>query len=786
MSETAHAPRPLLGLAACLAVGAFVGSELPFAAAPLVLGLAAVALVLCLIGCFGASVVAGLGAVAFALGAVGHAIEREAYDRSRLRTLVSEEAPDSPVWVEGRAFADSSRSQDRVQLSLDVESVRWRRSTLSLTGRARISVNDPQQLLEITQGERVGIWAMLRIPRGYASPGAFDVAADARRHGVHAHGYCKSVALVSREGAPLPDGVLAHVAAWRRAARRVIVKALPAGDEEGLVRAMVLGDRAGLSEDAGEAFRIAGTYHVLAISGAQVALVAGLLLLVLRRLRWGPLGTALAMAAAVSLYALFVGADPPVTRAALMAICLALGKAVDLDGDASNLLGFAACLLLVHQPSAIGDVSFQLSFGATLGILLLARPVARALPALPLQAQLVIAVSIAAQAALLPALAWHFHRLAPAAILLNLAAGPLSSAVLVSGFGLLLVDAIVPSLSGLAASVAWAFAHGLLVSSDAVRALPWLDVRVPTPALSAVAGYFLAVVLLLRGRRAAGGCTLAAALTALCSGPASGGDGRLWLSVLDVGQGDALVLRSPSGRILLVDAGPAARGFDLGEAVVAPYLWSLGVRRADGLVMTHVDGDHVGGAPFLSRAFKVAQVWEGIAPQRDPRYERLGRSLDGGVRRVSLRPGALVAWDGVTIEVLGPKPPRRPEALARNDHSLVLRVRYRGVALLLMGDAERQTELALPSRRADVLKVAHHGSRTSTSSELLARVRPRLALVSVGPASPFGHPHEEVLSRLRDAGAPVFRTDRDGTLTVATDGSKIWFAGHSFGAGETR
>ena len=786
MPEGVHARRPLLGLAACLAIGAFVGSELPFAAAPLVLSLAALILVLCLIGREGSAVVAGLGATAFALGAAGHAIESEGYDRSPLRKLVLEEALDSPVWVEGRAFADSSRSQDRVHLSIDVEWVRWRGALRAVAGRARISANDPQELLEVTQGERLGLWAMLRAPRGYASPGAFDVAADARRHGVHAHGYCKSVALVSHAGAAPRSGVLARVAAWRRSARRVIGSALPPSDEEGLVRAMVLGDRAGLSQDAGEAFRIAGTYHVLAISGAQVALVAGLLLLVLRRLRFPPLSTALAMGMAVSLYALFVGADPPVTRAALMAICLALGKAVDLDGDASNLLGFAGCLLLVLQPSAIGDVSFQLSFGATLGILLLARPVASALPKLPLQAQLAIAVSISAQAALLPAMAWHFHRLAPAAILLNLAAGPLSSAVLVAGFGLLFVHAVVPSLSGLAAEVAWAFAHGLLLSSDAVRTLPWLDMRVPTPGLSVVAGYFLGIMLLFRGRRAAGAWTLAAAFTALCWGLGGRADGRLWLSVLDVGQGDALVLRSPSGRVLLVDAAPAARGFDLGEAVVAPYLWSLGVRHVDGLVMTHVDGDHVGGAPFLSRAFSAREVWEGIAPQRDPRYERLGRSLDARSRRITLRPGALMAWDDVTIEVLGPPPPRRPPALARNDHSLVLRVRYRAVALLLMGDAQRQTEIALPARPADVLKVGHHGSRSSTSWELLGQARPRLALISVGSASAFGHPHEEVLSRLRRAGARTLRTDRDGTLTVATDGSRIWCESYVNGAAETR
>jgi competence protein ComEC len=276
-------------------------------------------------------------------------------------------------------------------------------------------------------------------------------------------------------------------------------------------------------------------------------------------------------------------------------------------------------------------------------------------------------------------------------------------------------------------------------------------------------------------------------LVAIVAGPGPRADGRLRLTVLDVGQGDALVLRSPSGRVLLVDAGPATGSFDVGEAVVAPYLWSLGVRRVEGLFLTHADSDHVGGASFLTRAFSVPDVFEGIAAVQDPRYQRIGRGwAERGPRRLTLRPGARLAWDGVEIEVLGPKAPARAPRAAANEHSLVLRLRYRAVSLLLTGDAPGAVEAALPPRRAEILKVAHHGSRTSTSAELLERARPRLALVSVGPSSPFGHPHEEVLQRLERAGARVFRTDRDGSLTVATDGARIWLDSHESGASESR
>lgn len=778
----AHAPRPLLGLAACLGAGAWIGSELPFEAAPLVLGMAAVCLVLNLIGASGAFAVVGLGSVAMAIGAAGHAVEREGYDRSTLRRFVLAEGPESPAWISGTAASDSRRSQDRVQLIIDVDQVRWRGTLRRLAGRARIGVSDPWSRLEVSQGERIGLWTTLRPPRGSESPGAFDTVEDARRRGSHVQGYCKSVSLVSRIGPAAPAGLVARVSGWRRSARLALGSALPRGDEEGLVRAMVLGDRAGLSSDASEAFRIAGTYHVLALSGAQVALVAGLLLLLLKRLRVAPFPSALLVAAGVALYAVFVGADAPVARAALMAVCLALGRALDLDADGANLLGAAGGVLLVHQPSAIGDLSFQLSFAATLGILLLARPVAGALPSLPFQAQLMIAVSIAAQAALLPLLALSFHRLAPAAILLNLVAGPLSAAVLASGFCLLLASALTPGFCGVVAEVTWALAHALLRSSDAARAFPWLDVRVPTPSPLAIAIYLLALMLLWRGSRRAGAGALLAALAWFLLGPGAPADGRLWLSVLDVGHGDALVLRSPSGRVLLVDAGPATRGFDAGEAVVAPFLWSLGIRRADRMLLTHADGDHVGGAVFLSRAFSVRELWEGIAPLRDPRYRRLERDVAGQMRRIAVRPGGVLAWDGVTLEILGPARLGPPPRLSRNEHSVVVRVRYRAVSLLLLGDAQREAESGLSLHPAHVIKIAHHGSRTGTSSELLERVRPRVALVSVASSSPFGHPHEEVLRRLWQAGAHTLRTDRDGTLSVATDGLRVWFGGHAGGA----
>jgi competence protein ComEC len=246
---------------------------------------------------------------------------------------------------------------------------------------------------------------------------------------------------------------------------------------------------------------------------------------------------------------------------------------------------------------------------------------------------------------------------------------------------------------------------------------------------------------------------------------------------IDVGQGDALLLQFPTGDALLVDAGGTTGAFDVGGRVVAPALWASGVRRLDWLAATHPDIDHIGGTVRVARLFHPGEIWEGIAVgTAEARMELRRIAADAGMAWRTLRNGDRLDIGAVSVEVLHPAPPDWERRAARNDDSLVLRVRYHDVELLLTGDigaaVEREIDVAAGSPLR-VLKVAHHGSRTSTSAAFVERYRPDVAIVSAGSGNSFGHPVPEVVNRLRESGARLFRTDQDGAIIVETDGAEV-------------
>jgi len=255
--------------------------------------------------------------------------------------------------------------------------------------------------------------------------------------------------------------------------------------------------------------------------------------------------------------------------------------------------------------------------------------------------------------------------------------------------------------------------------------------------------------------------------------------GKLEITAIDVGQGDSLLVISPQGRVMLVDGGgvigPARGEFDFGEDVVSPYLWSRGLERLDVVVLTHAHGDHIGGLKRAIENFRPHELWVGINPETAGLARLYSTASANGVSVRRHVTGDEFDWGGAHIRVLSPPPDWHPKTRPTNDDSLAFLISFGNTRAVLAGDLEKKMEefIAGEAPGADLLKVAHHGSATSTTPELLAAVHPHFAVISVGYRNSFGHPRQVVLERLQDAHVLTYRTDMQGAITFLLDGKKV-------------
>jgi competence protein ComEC len=477
-----------------------------------------------------------------------------------------------------------------------------------------------------------------------------------------------------------------------------------------------------------------------------------------------------------------------------MAVVYLAGRAIDLRGPPSNTLAFAAGLLVAADPLTIADPAFVLTFGATAAILAASPAVRRwHFPRYLLPIPSMLAASIAAEAALFPVGGIVFSRITVAGLFLNFAAIPLMAVAQIAGMALLPAAVVSSYLAAAIGWVAFVGAAGLVRSAELIHLAPVLTWRVASPSWFVVAGYYAGGLIAwtcwpsrfrssLRRNVCRVACTAAACCGMWIAGEpwawiSSRGDGRLHATFVDVGQGDAALIRFPHGFSMTVDAGglSAASSFDIGDRVVAPVLRQFGLRHIDVLALTHGDGDHIGGASALLTEFRPRDVWEGIpVPPFQPLQNLRASAALAGSRWTTVQTSDRIAVDDVQVIVRHPDLPDWERQKVRNDDSIVLEILWRDVSIVMTGDIGRDVERAIQPQfspsRLRIVKVPHHGSLTSSSEAFVRTLSPRVAVVSVGRSNLFGHPAPAVLERYRSVGAEVFRTDQDGAVTVDTDG----------------
>lgn len=803
-----------MSLSLALAIAAAAGTAVGVFADPLwtppvrwLLAMAAVATLLCAsrqhLAWARRSGFVGLGAGCALLGAAAE----QAALHSPLRTLLEQRrggfaiesagAPrhDPPIAVEGRLLADAAITESGALLRLRVERA-WigpcpepALGGVSLTVTGALAAD---AMGEWRAGRRIKAPALLRRPARYLNAGVPDQERLLARRGLSLVGSVKSAALVEvvDRGHWFDESAASVRAVVRRAMARHVAVRDP--QSAAVATAILIGDRGSLDSGVERRLQEAGTYHVIAISGGNIAILAGLILAALWWLRIRDGWAAGAAVVLLAWYAFVAGGGPSVIRATVMAALYLSLRMIDQRTAPSHAMALTAAAVLVATPLSVADVGFWLTFGATAAIVIGTSRMGGGKPlGLPVSAWLrgpilLLVASACAEAALMPIGALVFQRVTLAGLLVNLVAVPCMAIVQVAAMVTAALEAAglagPAQLAGLATHVA---VRGLIDSAALVEIAPWLTWRVPSPSLVVVAVYYASVLLWLWSQWASRAWWLALGLFAwIAIAPPSLarslGDGRLHLTVMDVGQGDAMLVTLPNGRTLMVDAGGVSlRGdFDIGDRVIGPALRARGVVRLDYLAITHSDPDHIGGAVSLVKDFTPREVWAGtFVANHEPTL-----TLQAGADRHRatwrwLQKGDRLGLGGVELRVHHPPLPDWERQQVRNDDSLVIELRYGQVSMLLTGDIGREVEQALiPALDLlpiVVLKSPHHGSGTSSSQAFLDAVKPDVVVISNGRGNSYGHPVPSVLERYRGSGARVLRTDQDGQLEVSTNGRRL-------------
>jgi competence protein ComEC len=647
----------------------------------------------------------------------------------------------------------------------------------------------PPPAAPLALGDEVRLEARVRAPEGARNPGGRDRAAELLARGIarEAHATAPPV----RTAPPSP---LVPLEEGRSRFAAAAARALPPR-EAGLVRAIGTGDRSGVDPATADAFARSGLAHLLSVSGLHLAVVAYGVYRLLRTLllrsealvaRADPRKLAAAAALPLSaLYALATGADVPVVRSALAAGAAFGAVLLDRDADALDATACAALAILAFEPGALRTPSFQLSFASVAGLALASGPLRRALPLPPRRDRLgrllqgawaAASASAAATVATAPIVAFHFRRLSLLAVVSNLAGVPLGSALTVIAAAAAVASASSDAATGALLLLARPLATLLLWVNDACAAPRWAVVGVGSPGLAGALLCYLALAAawVLRGRARAV-AALAAAAALLAPAPLRHAlavrRGGLEVTFLSVGQGDATALLLPDGSAVLVDGGGEALGrSDPGARDVVPWLRDRGVRRLAAVFLSHPHPDHLFGLAAVAAAFPVERFFTNGRPGDEASAAVLAR-LPPAER---LLPGQVFEQSGVRFEALGP--PEGSEAWTENDASLVLRVEHGAVAILLPGDVEAEGEAALLARpealRAELVKLPHHGSATSSTPAFVAATAARFAVATVGRDNRFGFPAPAVVERWRAAGAEVLRTD-GGAVRFLSDGRAV-------------
>lgn len=647
-----------------------------------------------------------------------------------------------------------------------------------------------KNLSNLAAGDHVILRGRLRLADEARNPGAFDYRAYLNANGIAALFSCSDSTPVRlfTSGGRRPLARAAHAA---RSWLQTQIAAFASGQSAALINGMLLGETGELHAEVLEDFSRTGLIHILSISGLHVGFIALLLMLATSLLRIPKGRQGAIVLIALWCYAYLTGMRPPIVRATAMASVILSGRIFERETNLANNLCVAALFILLWQPLQLFQIGFQLSFAAVAGLTYLYKPALWGLTRVvrsrrrPLRwALALMAATLAAQLATLPIIALAYGRVPAAALWGNLVVIPLAFIVIASA----VLACIFAPLSAFVQQAYGAVADGaatlMLGFTKWLATLPWAYVEGVHFSPLLLAAYLFALATMVAWRKHARAWLVLAVLLLLnlhvwheawAAGP------RLRITFFDVGQGDAILLDFPQGKRVLIDTGPWFGESSAGERMLVPYLQRQGIRRLHAVIISHPHADHLGGLPALLRAVQIDTVYH-CGFRADSELEQQCTALSESLRvpdkallpNTRLDHFAPAVLSTLCTDAAGIIHTRKRNL---NNASLVLKVIFGGVSLLFPGDAEWESENHLLRHAAaldsDLLKLGHHGSRTSSAQKFLQAVSPQWAVISAGRNNKFGHPHAEVLNRCDSLDIALARTDRDGAVIFETEGRSL-------------
>jgi competence protein ComEC len=690
------------------------------------------------------------------------------------------------IYIQGTLDSEPDIRDTKINYIIEVESVTLNGTTHNQSGKILLSTLKSETGGILQYGSKIRFQCQLNLPSGRRNPGGFDYNKYLAKSGISATAFTKSYNIEILEATS--GNILKRVGlSLRHSIVNVIDRSLPK-EQAGLLNGMLIGYTDGLSEDVQNAFSDSGLSHIMAVSGANVAFIIIPLIFLFKKLRFNQKASNIFIMFVLLLFVFITGFSPAVLRAVLMGELMLVGRLIRRETDIFSSIALAAIILLVSNPFNLFDIGFQLSFAATLSLVLFYNNLKRMLSCkfIPVVIVDVLAATLAAQIGTIPITAFYFNKISLISFVSNIFVVSVVEIITILGCIMAILGHLSITLSQFIGYINYNFLSFVLFVTKTSSRVPFAVLKVVTPSFLAITTFYAASIFMLwykplvnlklkKRYYAVALCTIVILMLL----------GNFWprnleIAFIDVGEGDSTLIRTSSGKTVLIDGGGGSKtdaSSNAGESTVIPFLLDYGVSRIDVVIATHGHDDHIKGlVPIIKDIDVGILVVPDISEMKElePLMD-LAHKKNISVKKCDI--GESIELDKETkLNVLHPYKGLEIDKSSLNNGSLVLKLVYKNTSVLFTGDIQKEIEDQLIKEKADlaadVIKIAHHGSAYSTTIDFIQLVKPSAAIISVGRNN-FGHPSPDILQRLKGKGIQIFRTDESGGVILSTNGEKI-------------